>query len=175
MKYQTLKEMKATLESDPEIRIIGVAEDTSEIFDGHEWGRVNHHVTFYVTLKQDTYDPDVLTRWLLKYDPKRNLNFDAFELSSEFLKLTGLFFREVIGETVVNEELKFTDTDLVRSLDLKDGIKSLQSKRKLERGVRVRLFPNAHFAKLAMRNLHSSSGGCLIPIKELRKTDGKFY
>lgn len=147
MRYNTLKEMKAALENDPEIRIIGVKEKASEIFNAHEYGRTNHEVTFYITLKQDTYDPKVLTRWLLKYDPERNLNFDAFELDSEYLHLTTLFFREVIGEVVVNKELKFTGADIVSSLGLKDGTKSLQSIAKLERGVVVRLFPQYSFCK----------------------------
>lgn len=175
MKHHTLKEIRVALESDPEIRIIGVSENVREIFDGHEYGRANHEVTFYVVLKQDTYDPKILTRWLLKYDPKRNLNFYAFELSSDFLKLTTLFLREVIGEVAVNKELKFTDTDLVASLGLEDGTKSLHSADKLERWVIVRLFPNAHFAELAMTNPRCSSSGYLIPVKELRKTNGKFF
>lgn len=175
MKHNTLRDMKAALEHDSEVRIIGISENTKEIFDGHEYGRSNHEVTFYVTLKQDTYDPKILTRWLLKYDPKRNRNFDAFELSGEFLKLAVLFFKEIIGKVVVNKELKFTDSDLIKSLGLEDRTKSLQSVDELKRGVLVRLFPNAHFARLAMQNLPCSSRGYLIPVKELKKTNGKFF
>lgn len=175
MKYNTLRDVRVALEQDSEIRIIGTHESTKEIFNGHEYGRSNHEVTFYVTLKEDSYDPKVLNRWLLKYDPNRNLSFDAFELCDDFFRLSALFFREVIGKVVVNKNLKFTDSDLIKSLGLENGTESFQLVHELKRGVLVRLFPNAHFARLAMKNIPCSSNGYLIPVKELKKATGKFF
>lgn len=173
MAENKLTAVRRLLGSYPAITVLGETED-DEILSMNTYGRPAHRVSIFIAPVRPLYEAAQLQELLVLI--KKRLSFESdsykFRVGGDWLYLTGIVCTETIGKAIGKVKI-----ELNKGESFPDGsrVKVLGNSMELTRSIHVRLFPNVHFAELAMTKPACTSECYIIPLKELREPNGRFF
>ncbi len=129
-------------------------------------GQWSHRVEFILALRDPLYDRESLQNFFLELI--RSFGFspvhrDNFMSRNSALEVGRAYYNEIIGEETIERKIILFDQELFSIKGLRDGEKVIWRKRKLERRILVRLYPDENLAKDAANGLYE----CRIPYSVL--------
>ena len=157
-----LEKIREALKNNPNINIVGVQDENYLPFGFDRW---DHSVYFFIAPKINEFNVQKLQDIMVSMVPELASNFlDNFREDDRHLYFGYLQFEEEIGKRITKTEVILSDREMFPTKGFYRGRRIINQKEKLQRIIRLKLFPSNDIASKALvlgENKYS------IPKKEL--------
>ena len=143
-----LEKIREALKNNPNINIVGVQDENYLPFGFDRWG---HSVYFFIAPKSSEFNTQNLQDIMMSMVPELASNFlDNFREDDRHLYFGYLQFEEEIGERITKTEVILSDKEMFPTKGFYRGRRIINQKEKLQRIIRVKLFPSNDIASKAL-------------------------